>query len=66
MQGGYTTLYVRRRFTAPEPGRFERLIISLDVDDGAVVHVNGTEVGRVRAGPPGTRLAHDAIATSTR
>jgi serine/threonine protein kinase/predicted Zn-dependent protease len=59
--GGYTTVYIRRSFQVAEPGRFERLILSLTVDDGAVVYLNGAEIGRVRA-RTGARLAHDARA----
>ena len=61
MQGGYSTLYIRRKFTIPDPGRYERFILSIRVDDGAVVYLNGAEAGRTRAGTPGARLSHDAF-----
>jgi serine/threonine protein kinase/Flp pilus assembly protein TadD len=35
MERGYSTLYIRRKLTVPDPGRYERIILSLRVDDGA-------------------------------
>ncbi len=62
----YTTVYLRRTFDLP--GRlddYERIWVSLFVDDGCVVYLNRSEVGRVRAGQEGQRLAFNAMATSS-
>jgi len=61
MNGSYTTFYIRREFTAP-PEEIHRLILAVRADDGCVAYLNGSEFGRVGAGQPGERLAHDATA----
>ncbi len=47
-QGGPVTVYLRARFVAPTDGLLLSLIATNWVDDGAVFHLNGTEVGRFR------------------
>lgn len=42
----YPTVYFRRAFAVPDPSLFRDLEVRLRRDDGAVVHLNGTEVFR--------------------
>lgn len=42
----YITTYYRRTFEAADPGLFTNLVLRLEVDDGAVVYINGIEVAR--------------------
>jgi tetratricopeptide (TPR) repeat protein len=62
MLGRSASLYARVSFAVPEPGRFRRIVLRVDADDGAVAHVNGREAGRVNAGEPGKPLGHEATA----
>jgi serine/threonine protein kinase/Flp pilus assembly protein TadD len=62
MAGAYSTVYLRRRFTAADPARFRRLRLSVRADDGFVAYLNGREVGRERAGKAGARVPFDALA----
>jgi tetratricopeptide (TPR) repeat protein len=65
MRGSFTTLYLRKRFRHAASGRFQRVILRVTVDDGFVAYLNGSEIARLRAGEPGTRLAFDAVASAT-
>lgn len=61
------TVYARHDVDIVDPGSVQRLTLSLVADDGAVVHVNDTEVGRLRmAEGPVTHdtYAHQAISTN--
>ncbi|MSU51419.1 MAG: hypothetical protein EXS37_20415 [Opitutus sp.] len=40
------TTYFRRTFTVADPTRVGRLVLNLVRDDGAIVYLNGTEIGR--------------------
>jgi hypothetical protein len=53
MQGNFLALFCRRDFEVADPGRFPEYILTVVCDDGAVVYVNGVEVGRtnMQAGP---------------
>ncbi|MCZ6793304.1 MAG: malectin domain-containing carbohydrate-binding protein, partial [Planctomycetota bacterium] len=62
MKGSYTTVYVRHRFTLPDPQRSTLFWLRVMVDDGCVAYVNGHEIGRVRAGPKGEALRATAVA----
>lgn len=62
MEDGYTTIYLRRRFTLADVGAVESLVLAVDYDDGFVCYVNGTEAARANAGSPGVDLAFDATA----
>ncbi len=62
MQGKYTTVYIRRSFDLPDPGKIGRLVLSVLADDGFVAYLNGSEAGRSLAGTAGSRLAFDAEA----
>ncbi len=52
----YITTWFRRSFAVADPSAFGQLQFRLRYDDGAVVHVNGTEVARVNL-PSGTITA---------
>ena len=56
----FTTTWFRRVFDKPELEPGDRLVISCRVDDGAVIHLNGKEIGRINM-PPGP-LAAGALA----
>jgi len=63
MRGGYSTLYLRHTFTIASPQDIPRVLkLAVYVDDGAVVWINGVEVGRFHV--PEGELPHDARATS--
>jgi len=64
MKGIYTSLYIRRGFEIPGDGSVGKLRLSVLADDGFVAYLNGVEVGRVRAGRPGTRLPARAMASA--
>ncbi|WP_093169070.1 fibrinogen-like YCDxxxxGGGW domain-containing protein [Sinosporangium album] len=54
------TAYFRTTLNVANPAAYESLLIDLIRDDGAVVYINGTEVGRDNL-PEGT-IAHDTAA----
>jgi uncharacterized repeat protein (TIGR01451 family) len=45
--GGIYTAYFRKAITIANPALFSGFTLNLTYDDGAVVYVNGTEVGRI-------------------
>ncbi|MDA7881931.1 lamin tail domain-containing protein, partial [Akkermansiaceae bacterium] len=47
MQGNYSTVYLRKTFTVPADQVPSRLLVRVYCDDGAIVWINGVEVGRV-------------------
>ncbi len=51
---GYTTLYVRKKFTVADKDGIDRLQLKLYYDDGFVAYLNGREIARdrVTAEPP--------------
>lgn len=51
------TTYFRRRFEVTDPSHHRQLLILLQVDDGAIVYLNGQELVRenLAAGPTGSR-----------
>ncbi|MGQ9591349.1 MAG: hypothetical protein ACUVYA_13775, partial [Planctomycetota bacterium] len=64
MQNKYVTLYIRKTFTAAEPGD-ETLELTIDYDDGFIAYLNGAEVARrqMPAGAPNrstTAASHEA------
>lgn len=62
MQGLYSTVFLRHTFDVADPGRYERILLSVKVDDGFVAYLNGEEIGRALAGKRGERRPHDAFA----
>jgi hypothetical protein len=47
MNGGYSSLYLRKTFNVPADQIPARLAVRVYVDDGAIVWINGTEVARI-------------------
>ena len=62
MLGHYTSLYLRFEFTQLNPSRFERLVLSVRVDDGFIAYLNGKEIGRARAGERGAPVPFNGVA----
>lgn len=65
MEGGYISIFLRKEFTIAPGGVFDALTLRCYHDDGAVVYLNGVEIGRfsVDAGavpfPPPAGFAND-------
>jgi hypothetical protein len=69
MQNHYLAFAARKRFqlTAAEIEAMDFLILTVRLDDGCVVYLNGEEVGRFNlGGDPGTEVPVDALATTAR
>ena len=65
MQGNYSTIYMRKKFTVDNVEELTELSFTADHDDGIVVYINGQEVTRNSVpGDVGVPLAFDALATS--
>jgi hypothetical protein len=50
-RGGYLSVYLRHSFNVPDPQLFSQLRLALTVDDGAIVWINGVELGRINVTP---------------
>jgi hypothetical protein len=48
---GYVSVYLRHSFNVPDPALISQLNLSVIVDDGAIVWINGVELGRVNVLP---------------
>jgi hypothetical protein len=59
----YITTYFRRQFTVANPSAVAGLTLRLIRDDGAVVYVNGTEVGRTNM--PAGEITSTTLANQT-
>jgi uncharacterized repeat protein (TIGR01451 family) len=57
----YITTYFRKTVNIPNASSFPQFLIRLRRDDGAVVYVNGTEVGR--SNMPGGGINHSTLAS---
>lgn len=64
MRNSFTSLYFRRYFDFDDPDAVEGIFFRLDVDDGFVAYLNGTEIGRL--GLNGSPPEHDATASFPR
>ena len=60
MQSNYSTIYLRRAFTVPDSAAITNLLLNLQVDDGAIVWLNGTEV--LRANAPAGEAGFNGVA----
>src|SRR5688572_20312187 len=49
--GGYLSVYLRHSFNVPDPELISQLSLALIVDDGAIVWINGVELGRINVVP---------------
>ncbi len=52
MRGSYSCLYIRRKFTIDDPGRYERLFLTVYADDGFLAYLNGHHVTSVLVDVP--------------
>ena len=59
--GGYTTIYLRKAFNVVDAPSVGQVDLTLQVDDGVVVWLNGVEIGRTNA--PAGSPAYNAVAT---
>jgi hypothetical protein len=64
MQGGYTTIYLRKTFEVADPASIQSLVLEAVYDDGFNAWVNGVHVAA--ANVPGPELAFGATASSAR
>ncbi|HAK96244.1 MAG TPA: hypothetical protein DCM87_14945 [Planctomycetes bacterium] len=64
MPGAYTALYARHVFRVDDPRAFVRCLLVVRADDGFIAYLNGNEVGRARAGPPGIAVPSKGSAVS--
>ncbi|MEC9476745.1 MAG: DUF1800 family protein [Planctomycetota bacterium] len=46
MENNYISFYARKAFTVNNPATPDRLELEVDYDDGVVLYLNGTEIGR--------------------
>jgi tetratricopeptide (TPR) repeat protein len=65
MRSRYSTIYVRHRFDVPDPSIYRSVALVVTIDDGFIAYLNGREIGRFNAGPPGRRAPSTALASST-
>ncbi len=61
MRNSYTTVYVRHTFEVHDVSRWKRAFLSIWVDDGCIVYLNGSEAGRVLIGEEPRRLPFDGV-----
>ena len=59
------TAYFRKSFSVANPGKVSQLTLSTVADDGVVVYLNGTEVGRANM-PTGTVSSTTSASTAVR
>ncbi len=57
-----TTVYFRSTFDVDDPSLFAGGLINVQRDDGAVIYINGVEIGRSNMGPG--EVTYDTLATS--
>lgn len=60
--GGYTTVYLRKTFTVPNAATVTQLELTMAIDDGVVVWLNGIEIGRTNS--PTGEVPFNAVATA--
>ena len=65
MQGGYTTVYLRRAFRVNDPGSLQALTLRATLDDGIIVWINGRRVATVNAPDSDAAATNGAVALST-
>lgn len=51
MRGSYTSVFLRKTFAITNLSLFQSLTLNLQADDGAVVWINGVEMGRLNMAP---------------
>jgi hypothetical protein len=67
MEGSYSTVYVRKKFTLTSLTTYETISLSIIYDDAYVAYLNGVEIGRsaFAGGTRGTPLPFNALAEDT-
>jgi len=63
MQGGYSSIYLRQKFTVLGASAVTNLLFNFRIDDGLVVWINGAEAMRVNA--PAGDVPYNGLATAT-
>ena len=61
MRGGYTSVYLRKKFQVADPAAIGSLRLGVLYDDGVQIFINGRRV--VNAGMPDRDVAHDEVST---
>ena len=59
MSNTYSTVFIRQRFNVDAPASLTNMILNLQVDDGAIVWINGTEIARLRVAAG--EIAYDGL-----
>jgi hypothetical protein len=59
------SVFIRKEFTVTNLSDINRLILSIDYDDGFVAYINGHEVARANLGTPGEDIAFDRVADAS-
>lgn len=61
MEGEYTSVYLRHRFSVPEHGQVQNLVLSVRAGCGFVAFLNGKEVARLYLADGKTRIPYDSV-----
>jgi hypothetical protein len=64
MQGGYTSIFLRKRFDVGNISAVTNLLLSAQSDDGFIAWINGVEVARSATMPPGDVPYNGTAATT--
>ncbi len=64
VQAGYSSVYLRRKFTVTDPATVDKLVLSVGCDDGFVAYLNGIEIARNSAMGIATPPAYSALANA--
>jgi hypothetical protein len=62
MQGGYSSVYLRKTFQVDDPGEVAGLVLDVQYDDGFNAWLNGVHVAGDNV--PSTQMPHDGTATT--
>jgi Lamin Tail Domain/CotH kinase protein/Immunoglobulin domain/Bacterial TSP3 repeat len=65
MNGGYTSVFLRKQFTVMDPGQYTRLVLEAQYDDGFKCWINGTLVIDGNANMSAGEVAFNATASSS-
>ena len=64
MQGGYSSIYLRKKFVIESPEALTNLVLVARSDDGFVAWLNGVEIARYNVGAVGSPDPFDGLATA--
>jgi hypothetical protein len=65
MQGLYSSIYIRKRFTVDNPAMITNLTLRTASDDGYVAWINGVELPRFNMGAAGAPDPYNGLASGT-